>query len=160
MTSCNNVNFSLVSVSDIDRNISGGQFISFISYANEKLVVSTDIIKLIANSGIPMLDCEWEQKGYRSRGMYPSDQHRNFIKIVLDPNQSACIDLKTHLESADDFFGSDQMRKRLFGTKCDQYMYQPIVRFPGTPDESNSEEDSSAKKSIQSPYCKIKFDSD
>jgi len=166
MTLCNNVNFNLVSVTDIDRGMSGGQFISFISYANaknnanEKLVVSTDIIKLIANSGIPMLDCEWERKGYRSRGMHPSDQHRNFIKIVLDPNQPACTDLKTHLELAENFFGSDQMKKRLFGTKSDQYIYQPIVRFPGAFDESNSEEDLSSKKYIQPPYCKIKFDSD
>ena len=58
----------------------------------------------------------------------PEDKYRRFIMIPFDANQPSCMQLKTLLEKADEYFSSDNMKKALFGTKWDRYAYTSIIR--------------------------------
>ena len=57
-----------------------------------------------------------------------SDEYRRFILIPLDPNQPACMKLRSILEKADEYFGSEEFKKKLFGNKYDNYKYIPCIK--------------------------------
>lgn len=161
MTHPTSINFDFVSVTHVDTSTQYNQFYSFITYNAEPLVVITDPINLIKGSGIPMLDSEREKLGWKTYQMYQTDSDRNFLKIKLDPKQKSCGDLKAHFELADAYFGSDIVKKQLFGQKkFNKYKYLPIIRIPLSNNDEDSEDESEVKSEDDIPYCKLKFDLD
>jgi hypothetical protein len=142
-------NFSDIIVSDLNKATT--QLIAFISRNGKPFVVKTDNIKITSN-GIPQLDKEDNCHGY-----YPDDGHREFINIGLDLNQSACVHLKTFFNKADNFFGSEQMRKILFGTKASRYVYLPLVKTKETYADDDDDDYHKNKRLPYPDYIKIKF---
>jgi len=133
------------------------QSIAFIKYNKKQLLtVKTEPIR-ITSYGIPQLD-------KNGAHFYPMDKQRHFIKIPLDPDQNSCIKLKKLLQKMDEYFGSKQFRKILFGTKYfDKYQYQLSVRtkqaYPDSDDYDSDDDDSppSKNKKIYPDYCKVVF---
>ena len=60
----------------------------------------------------------------------PDDTRRGFIKIPIDVNQKSCSEFRDFLSRADDYFGSIEFKKKIFGSKYDRYEYQPMIRAP------------------------------
>jgi hypothetical protein len=153
------VSFDNVEVSELNKE--GGQPLAYINYndqqrnAKTKLLVQTCNIKLTAH-GIPQLGGDY----------YKDDNDREFIKIPLDPNQQSCVELNLHLEKADEYFGSDAIRKALFGKKAEKYEYQPCIKQPQEKDDDDDDNDDSSKKKKTKKdkkeypkvnFCKMKF---
>lgn len=137
------INFANAEVSELNRT--GSQPLSYVNYndpirnAQTKIIVQSGKIK-ITSHGIPSLDKEDSKNHY-----YPDDSKREFIKIPLDPEQPACVELREHIEAADEWAGSEEMRKKLFGKKADKYQYQSSIKTPQKSEEE--EEDDVPKKS-------------
>jgi hypothetical protein len=150
------INFSNVEISELNKT--GKQPLSYIYYndpaypnSQRKLLLQSGWIKL-THYGIPPLDTE--------RGFYTEDSQREFIKIPLDPRQDSCRDLRNHLEDADEWAGSSEIRKKLLGNYANNYEYQSCIRTPQLI-ESFGEDDNDGKKDVEndSPvnYVKMKF---
>lgn len=155
----NKVDFQNVNLTDLNKE--GTQGVSFINYTNssgkeEKLIVQTGNIKL-TNGGIPQIHPKYCKE----------DKDREYIKIPFDPEQESCMELKQFLDRADEHFGSEQVKEKLFGKSKSKYLYQPCVRSPGTADEDDEEDNEKGKSSKKSgkddkkypkmEFCKIKF---
>lgn len=169
----NNIKFDNVIVSDLNKE--GSQPLAYINYrdstrgdATVKILVQSGKLKLVSH-GIPPLDSErGDGKTY-----YPTDEKREFIKIPLDPEQDTCVALRKFLEKVDLFFGSDDMKKKLFGKKANMYQYQSTIRTPQTNNNNDNDDDdddddskSSKKKGKKNngkkeypiyDFCKMKF---
>lgn len=150
--------FSNIEISELNRE--GTQPLSYINYNDPvrnmrtRILVQTGKIKLTSH-GIPPLDREDSKNHY-----YPDDSKREFIKIPLDPDQPACVDLKKFLEKVDSWAGSSEIRRRLFGKKEDKYEYQSCIKFPlrRDDDESNDEKSDNVKNDRSAvEYVKMKF---
>ncbi|AUL78304.3 hypothetical protein QJ856_gp0513 [Tupanvirus deep ocean] len=128
-----------------DLNKEACQWLAFISDQNEKpFVVVTEPIKITAG-GIPKLNEHYCQE----------DINREFINIAFDITQPSCLKLKLFFEKADNYFDSDTIRKRLFGSKADRYEYQPIIKIKTNYDD---DDDYPHKNKPKRPdYCKVKF---
>ena len=161
----NQLIFPNIEVSALNKTFN--QPIAYINYNNDKIGDKTKILvqceKLkLMNHGIPQLTKKGET------GFYNRDSDREFIKIPLDEQPSA-IALRAHLEKADDYFGSEKIRKQLFGKHAKDYEYQPCIKTPVRNNNNNdSSEDSDnpkkkSKKSKDDPerpivdYVKMKF---
>lgn len=134
------IKFKNTDVSELNK--SGAQPMAFINYndpvlqTKNKILVQSGHIKM-TSGGIPPLDKDNpNQKGY-----YPNNSKREFIKIPLDPEQDACIELRKHLEEADKWAGSEELRKKLFGNKYKKYVYTPCIKSPKYEDENEDEND-------------------
>lgn len=162
------VNFENVEVGEMD--MSGSQPMAHINYYNSKLQSDTKLlcqakkIKLTGH-GIPPLHDEY----------CPDDSKREYMKIPLDPAQEACNELRAHLEAADEFYGSEEMKVKLFGKKANDYEYQKCVRTPTKKDDDEDDDDDEDNKKKKSKkggkgnkgsdkkkypvydYCKMKF---
>ncbi|QGR53838.1 hypothetical protein [Moumouvirus maliensis] len=71
------------------------------------------------------------------------------IKIFLDPKQNNFKLLENHFEVMDNFFGSEEVKKSLFGNKYENYKYDPILKLPqpkDDEDDSDNESDVTDKK--------------
>ena len=103
------------------------QRISWINKAdNSKLLVKT--LKFITETyGIP-----------RDGVFYTTDKSRSFYKLPLcydrkhyeqDVDYSEIKEFYTKMKELDEYFSSDEFKKRIFGDKnINKYEYQPIVR--------------------------------
>lgn len=131
--------FNCVEVSELNKD--GSQPLAYVNYLNPttqastKLLMQSGKIKLTSH-GIPSLD-----KKDSKTNFYPDDSKREFIKIPLDPGQAACLELREHLEKADEWAGSDEMRKKLFGKRADKYQFQTSIKTPQKIDKNDDEED-------------------
>ncbi len=110
------IKVSKIDVSEINKD--GQQPVAYINYNNSdgkqtKILLQTGKIKLTAH-GIPSLTDENSKYGnYR-----PTDDKREFMKVPLDPDQAACNELKAHAKEIDEWCGSAEIRKKLFGKTC------------------------------------------
>ena len=141
-------------------NTEGKQSVSYINYTDtgdEKdatsLFVQSEKIQL-THHGIPQLD-----KKDAKEQFYTDDSQREFIKIPLVPGVPEADELRKNLTQADAHFGSDAVRKQLFGKNEKNYEYTPCIR---TPPERTDDDDSKSKKSAKKDapridYCKMKF---
>ncbi|AGD92277.1 hypothetical protein LBA_00358 [Megavirus lba] len=147
-----NVNFKNVKVSDLKKG--EGQPLCYINYEDPqtddevKLIVQSGTIKLV-DHGIPGIHEKF----------CPTDDKREFIKIPLDNNQPACVELRKHAEQADEYFGSNKMRKQIFKNRADDYQYQPIIRTPQEKDDDDDDNDKKKSKEnkVRYDFIKMKF---
>jgi hypothetical protein len=155
------IDFDNAEVSELNKE--GRQPLAYINYndpirnASTKILVQTGKIK-ITSHGIPQLDDEGVVDGY-----YPDDSKREFIKIPLD-DQPACIELRKHIEAADEWAGSAAIKKKLFGKRADEYQFQPSIK---TPKKSVNDDDKPKTKKAKGTtekkeypiidYVKMKF---
>lgn len=162
------VKFDNIEVSELNKEAS--QPIAYINYndvernAKTKILMQSGKIK-ITSHGIPALD-----KPDSKTNFYPDDSKREFIKVPLDPLQPACVELIKHLEKVDNWAGSEEMRKKLFGKRASKYQYQSCIKTPkvedangdGDSDEENKEpkktrKDKNGKEYPIVDYVKMKF---
>ncbi|XWV26520.1 hypothetical protein QJ857_gp0547 [Tupanvirus soda lake] len=138
------VDFSNAEVSELNRE--GRQPLAYINYndpvrnAQTKILVQTGKFKLTSH-GIPQLDKEGTEDGY-----YPDDSKREFIKIPLDPDQPACVELRKHIQAADEWAGSEELKKKLFGKRAKEYQYQPSIKTPKKQTNDDDDDDDEPKK--------------
>lgn len=138
---CNNVDFSRTLIGEL--NTDGKQSNAYINYedptlnAETKILVKTGKIKITCR-GVPRLDPQF----------HPTNDKREFIEIPLDPEQPDAVRLREHLEKGDEYFGSEETRKKLFGKHASKYVYSPMVKIAKKKDDddSDSEEDKKSKK--------------
>ena len=155
------ISFNNVEVSDL--NMTGQQPIAYINYRDSnnrnKILIQTDKFRLTSH-GIPRIHEQY----------YPTDDKREFIKIPIDDNgdnqQHACAVLRKHFVAADKFFGSNELRQKLFGKKEKKYEYQPILRTPVKFDNDDDDDDDNNKNNKKNgdkkqypvvDFCKMKF---
>ena len=157
---CKDVDFSNAQASELNKE--GTQPLSYINYSDPVLNAETKILVQsgkfkVTGHGIPNLTDETSKGG----NFYPDDSKREFIKIPLDPEQPACVELRKHFEEADEWAGSDEMRNQLFGKRADKYEYQPCVKTPEPRDNDDDDKKSSLKKFKKEypiySYIKMKF---
>lgn len=134
------VKFEHAEVSDLNKE--GSQPLAYINYAdpdrkaNTKILVQSGKIK-ITSHGIPQLDKEGSNNNY-----YPDDSKREFIKIPLDPEQPPCVELRKHIEAAEEWAGSEEMRIKLFGKKkADKYQFLPCIKTPQKSEDNDDDDD-------------------
>ncbi|AUL78306.3 hypothetical protein QJ856_gp0511 [Tupanvirus deep ocean] len=138
------VDFSNAEVSELNRE--GRQPLAYVNYndpvrnAQTKILVQTGKFKLTSH-GIPQLDKEGTEDGY-----YPDDSKREFIKIPLDPDQPQCVELRKHIQAADEWAGSEEMKKKLFGKRAKEYQYQPSIKTPKKPVSDDDDDDDDKPK--------------
>ena len=87
----------------------------------------------------------------RVNDYHPTDESRMYIQIPFDPQQPSCMELKSILKKADEYFASENFRKKLFGFKYDSYNYLPSVR------EKIMYENSLDVPKKMYDSCKVKF---
>lgn len=143
-------------------NTDGTQSVSYINYADSgdakdatSLLVQSGKIQL-THHGIPQLDAKDAKQKF-----YSDDSQREFIKIPLVPGVPEADELRKNLAKADAWFGSDAVRKQLFGKNEKNYEYTPCIRTPAEKvddDDDDSKSKKSAKKDAPKiDYCKMKF---
>lgn len=144
------VNPENIDISELKKE--GQQDLAYLNYNDSstkqkrRILVQTGKIKMTAG-GIPQLDSEREKAGQKTFGNYPSNEKREFIKIPLDPSQPPCMELKEFLTTMDEYFGSDEMKNRVFGKKnAGKYMYMPCVKPPMENDDENDDDDEDGGK--------------
>ena len=108
---------------------------------NQPLMLQMPWVKLDAY-GIP-----------REGEYYKSAYERAFVKtpIRLDDDNTEVSVFADKIKEIDELYGSDDMKKKLFGKKAKKYKYTPIIRFP----EIDEDDENADKKP---PYCKLKLD--
>ena len=82
---------------------------------NDKFYLQTGPIQLTPR-GIPQFDKD------------NNDPDRMYINIPLDSDGKSTIEFKKALMKIDNYFESDDMREKIFGSKANKYVYHPIVR--------------------------------
>lgn len=160
----NQVDFDKLEVSELNKD--GAQPLAYINYRDDNLNASTKVLVQTGNinitsHGIPSLDKPESKNNY-----YPDDSKREFMKIPLDPEQEACNELKEFLQKADEWAGSSEMRKKLFGKRADKYQYLECVKTPqpmNNDEDSDDDADKKKKNKTRKEYpiidfVKMKFD--
>lgn len=138
--------FKNAKVSSLNKN--GTQPMAFITYndpllnSENKILMQSGHIKMTSGNPIPPLD----KDNQNSKGYYPDDSKREFLKIPLDPNQDSCIELRKHLEEADKWAGSEETRKKLFGSNWKKYVYTTCIKSPKIDDDEDEDDDAKGKK--------------
>jgi hypothetical protein len=151
-TNFTEVDVSRLSFTDIEENTrSKGQKIAYPRYNNPQL-----------GEGAPLyIQFPWthmNQYGIPRLGEYYSDDsQRSFVKIPLDQSVPEIKAFSNLLKSIDDKLGSNDFKKKMFGSKGDKYVYQPIFRLPLEDEEPSKSKD---KKDYgpKLPYMKLKMD--
>lgn len=128
----NKINFKRCDISELNKT--GIQPIAYVNYEDPdlntqvKLIGQTEKIIMVSH-GIPPLD-----KPDAPKPFYPTDDKRAFIKVPLDNEQKSCNNLRKHLEKGDNYFGSNTVKKKLFGKNADKYVYSPMIKSPAPPE--------------------------
>ena len=150
------IDFANVEVSELKTD-TDTQPLAYIRYndttlnTQTRLLLQTGRIKL-TSGGIP-----------KQGKFYETDDKREFIKTPLDPEQPACVELKNHLEKADKFFGSSEMKKKLFGKHADKYQYSPCIKEVVEKEEDSEDENPKKKQDLNKKEyprhdsCKMKL---
>jgi hypothetical protein len=117
---------------------------------NSQNIIETEPIK-ITGYGIPGLDGKY----------FPTDDKRSFIKLALDLNQQSCINLKKFLERGNEFFTSNELKKKLFKSNHNSWTFNTFVKVPYDKISDDDESDSKSNFHIRSfrkmDYVKIKL---
>lgn len=144
------VEFSNIRVSELHKNLS--QPTAFIEYKYDDNIFSRLDVQIepiiLTSYGVPS----------RNDKFYSSDACRNFIKIPLDPNQEEYIKLRKHLEAADVWAGSDEIRKKLFGSRWKKYIYHPVIKSFTPCEEEEIINTNKKQRLIKMDYVKMKLD--
>lgn len=128
-----NIDFGKIEVSKL--NETGVQALSYINindpkFGKSKVLIQTGKIKM-TSGGIPPIHQQY----------WPTDDKRKFINVPLDPAQDACVELRKHIQKVEEFFGSNEMRKEIFGAREKQYQFSPCIKI-----QDNTDVDDSKKK--------------
>jgi len=131
-----NIDFEKIEVSKL--NESAVQPLSYINYLDAKfgktkVLIQTGKIKM-TSGGVPPIHAQF----------WPTDDKRKFINVPLDPAQDACVELRKHIEKVEAYFGSNEMRKQIFGSREKQYQFSPCINIKAVAD--NNEADDGKKK--------------
>ncbi|AGF85451.1 hypothetical protein QJ854_gp331 [Moumouvirus goulette] len=87
--------------------------------------------------------------------------HNKKMKIYLNPKKSNFQILQNHLKNMDEYFGSDEVKKNLFGSDYNKYKYDPILKLPVHQIYQDNDGDIKTKKEKYSNFgVKIKSDKD
>lgn len=95
---------------------------------------------------------------------YKDDNARGFVKVPLDQEQDALVNLEKMLQQIDEY--NEKNKQNILGgfKNVDKnFRYQPIIREPIDSDELELVEDDSKKTGDRRPrpkYCKFKIDTD
>lgn len=138
---CKDINLKNLVISELNR--SGTQPMAYINYTNTKLNAETKILVQsgkfkLTGGGIPRLSKPEDKNKY-----YETDDKREFIKIPLDPEFHACTEMRQLFEKVDEYFSSEEFRKKFFGKKFKKYQYQKCIRTPQTNNDDSESEDES-----------------
>lgn len=104
-----------------------------------------------------------EYSGFASKKFIEDPAKRDFIKLQLDPEQKACIDLKEALLRNDESFEAN--RKMIFGKFDKAYRFLPSVKPPKGKDDEEFDEDEDVdadadeNKKTEATETKVKHDS-
>ena len=125
---------------------------------SENLLFQVDWIQL-TQYGMPK---STDKDGNPSK-WYSEDEKRAFIKLVLDPNQTTCVELKKFLEKLDYEAENNAINPAI--KKKRKLDYSTLVRMPVEYDDEDDDDDDDVKQrkkpsTVRQPYCKIKFDLD
>ena len=144
-------------ISEINKDFA--QPIAYVTYDNVatktqlKIVNQTGNIKL-TGGGIPTYHEQF----------YPTEEKREFIKVPFDPEQPESMKLKDYCTMLDTHFGSEEVKKKLFGKFADRYKYSQCVNVPKKKDDEEEEDlpkkgkdTKENKKYPQYETCKMKF---
>lgn len=99
-----------------------------------------------------------EFSGFAPKKFIEDPSKRDFVKITLDPEQKACMELKENLSVYDEAYTSNE--KKIFGKWAKLYKYIPAVRPPKGDDVivSDDEDDLEQDKKVVSSDVKPKFE--
>ena len=107
------IDFTNTNVSELITDVP--EPFAYISYNNSTINAET---KIFVQSGKIKLT------SYR---IPPLNHDLNeLFTVFLDPKQSACMELRKHLEAADAWANSHEMRRKLFGKRADKYLYESL----------------------------------
>lgn len=82
--------------------------------------------------------------GFAPKKFNPDPSKRDFVRITLDPEQEACMNLKKTLDEYDDSFEAN--KKNVFGKYDKLYKFSRSVKKPKTEDEEQLSDDEDAEK--------------
>lgn len=111
----------------------------------------------------PEEESEWiyqDFSGFAPKKFIEDPAKRDWIKLKLDPEQKACMNLKETLLKNDEAFEAN--RKMIFGKYDKLYKFLPSVKEPKGKDEdelSEDEDEEKEDKPIENADTKPKFDS-
>jgi hypothetical protein len=154
LTKASNIDVNLFQVGNLEDSSSvSSQRIAWVNYATDssKLNIQTPTF-LTETYGIP-----------REGPYYQTDKQRAFYKLPFCHARAQYKDDVDYLDvekfynkmvELDQYFGSEEMRLKLFGDKlASKYEYQPIVRHPEVDDEVPEDK----KAAYRPPYAKVKL---
>lgn len=151
LDNCNFFDISNFSLTELSNDLNANQRISFPKYDydndNKKMnfIFKTNLIKITAY-GIPPLN----------QNYYPTDKHRNFIKIPHDPTQTSCNELFALLGKIDTYMTTAETKQTLFGNNAHKYRYNPLIKTP----HQQEDEDGNVVGYQKFNYCKVNFCTD
>ena len=152
---CKDIDVNKLIIGELINTQGGAQPLAFINYwddiknSEEKLVLQTGRIKIVSG-GIP---------GHHDK-YYATNDKREFIKIPIDREQAACVDLENGLKKLDKYFGSNKFKKNFFGESADNFIYKPLVRTPPKKSAAFANKDKkkeTEKTTISYDFCKVKL---
>lgn len=145
-------NDDIIKISDSYKPQGSSCINHYINYNKNKLLFQTGKIRMTYH-GIVRLD---NPNDKNSKGYYPTDDKREFIKIPLDPNQPSCMELHKFIMKWDDYFSQDSIKKKLFGKYADRYTYTSSIKLPDR-DPLVIGEEKMAKMKDPVEYVRVKF---
>lgn len=145
-----NINFENLVVSPLDEK--GPQGISYINYDNQKLKTKTKVLIQTGqieqkSGGIPPIHPQY----------WPTDDKRAFVNVCLDEEQEACRELRKHIEKVEEYFGSNEMKEKIFKGKAKQYQFSPCIKINTDDTGADEPEDPNKKKFVKHDSVKMKL---
>jgi len=101
------------------------------NYSVEGLNINNDGQWFTINLGPTKIDQRHQQ----------TDCKRTYIKIPLDTNNESIIRLREYLEKIDTYFGSKEMRDKIFGNSRDKFQYNPCIKCESESEQNSESED-------------------
>jgi hypothetical protein len=137
-----------------------GFFVNYNASADKKRTIfQTGKIKII-KGGIPRLTTDEDKKNHT-----PNDSKREFMRIPLDPEQPACVELKEALDKIQTWLEDKDTKSLLFGKNAKKYKAMEIYNSTDPnklgddsddEDKDDDEEEEEVKPFI--PTAKFRFD--
>ncbi len=176
-TSQKPTNYNVIKVTNLDPSKLGthkmpsgnfsnmGFFVNYNASADKKRTIfQTGKIKII-KGGIPRLTTDEDKKNHT-----PNDSKREFMRIPLDPEQPACVELKGALDKIQAWLEDKATKATLFGKNAKKYKAMEIYNSTDPnklgddsddedkddEDKDEEEEEEDAKPFI--PTAKFRFD--
>lgn len=128
----NEIDFTKIEVSDPISDIRGAHNV-YINYNDNsrtnKLLVQTDKF-VLKNGGVTRITNGPKQNGLNETKWSENREafYDGTVKMIFDCAQKSLLSLKNHLSQADKLFGSDKVKKQLFGKKWNSCDYIPCVK--------------------------------